>query len=61
MSMASKRLSWALLAAVLLAGCGLKGDLVLPEQEPAAAAAPAAPTTAADAPAPATDPPDDRR
>jgi predicted small lipoprotein YifL len=57
MSMASKRFSWILLAAVLLAACGLKGDLVLPEQEPAAAEAPAVPTPDADAPA--TDPPDD--
>jgi predicted small lipoprotein YifL len=61
MSIASKRISWALLAAALLAACGLKGDLVLPEQEPVAAAAPAVPTTDADAPAPATDPPDDGR
>jgi predicted small lipoprotein YifL len=61
MSIASKRISWALLAAALLAACGLKGDLVLPEQEPATAAAPAVPTTDADAPAPATDPPDDGR
>jgi len=61
MSTASKRLSWALLAAGLLAGCGLKGDLVLPEQEPAAAAAPAVPPADADAAAPATDPPDDGR
>ena len=38
MRMASRRIFWGLLVAGLLAGCGLKGDLVLPEDAPAATA-----------------------
>lgn len=61
MSTANKRLSW-LLAGALLAGCGLKGDLVLPERQaaPEAKAAEAAPAPPANAPS-ADEPDDDRR
>jgi predicted small lipoprotein YifL len=38
MHMAVRRILWGLLVAALLAGCGLKGDLVLPEDAPAASA-----------------------
>lgn len=57
MTIATRRLPWLLLAGVLLGACGLKGDLVLPEQQeakPAAAAEAAAPATNA----PAADEPD---
>lgn len=63
MTMVPRRILWGLLAAGLLAGCGLKGDLVLPEDAPAAAAEkPAeAPADAPRADAPSADEPDDGR
>ena len=61
MSTANKRLSW-LLAGARLAGCGLKGDHVLPEKQaaPEAKAAEAAPAPPANPPS-ADEPDDDRR
>ena len=50
MRMASRRIFWGLLVAGLLAGCGLKGDLVLPEDAPAATAEKPAEASPADAP-----------
>lgn len=50
MRMASRRIFWGLLVAGLLAGCGLKGDLVLPEDAPAATAEKPAEASPADPP-----------
>jgi predicted small lipoprotein YifL len=63
MRMAPSRILWGTLAAGLLAGCGLKGDLVLPEDAPAAKAEEpaAAPAEAPRVDAPSADEPDDGR
>ena len=63
MHMAVRRILWGLLVAALLAGCGLKGDLVLPEDAAAATAEkPAeAPAAAPGADAPVDDEPDGGR
>lgn len=62
MRMAPSRIFWGLLAAGLLAGCGLKGDLVLPEDAPAATAEKPADAPEATSPAdpPAAAEPDGR-
>ena len=62
MHMASRRIFWGLLVAGLLAGCGLKGDLVLPEDAPAATAEKPAekPAEASPADAPSAVEPDGR-
>jgi len=44
------------LAVAALAGCGLKGPLVMPPAKPASAPAPAAPAPASTAALPATQP-----
>ena len=61
----TKRLAFASFLLCVLAGCGNKGPLVMPDAPPEPAAAPAADTPAAEAPAsdaaPATGTPAARR